>query len=113
MANAELVRAPVHAGFTLGQSSGKTHDGKKLPTPLRSTKEKNLEERVRELELKVNTHMGWIGDPEFASRLHARCEKQVGVEEHFICLDNFPPKEIDPKTGKPKKCIVYDMGIRE
>lgn len=65
----------------------------------------SLEERVRLLELKLNSHMGWMKDPQLASRIQAKCKNVTGVDEHYICSDHFPKKG--------KKCLVYDFGIRE
>jgi len=44
-------------------------------------------------------------DPSFGMSVNAECKKVHNVDEHYICLDNFPPKD--------RPCIVYDFGIRD
>ncbi len=70
-----------------------------------TAREKTMEERVRDLELKLNSHIGWITDAKFGSENQVHCKHAEAIDEHYVCLDNFPPKD--------KPCIVYDMGIRE
>mmetsp|Transcript_12351 Transcript_12351/g.17154 ORF Transcript_12351/g.17154 Transcript_12351/m.17154 type:complete len:402 (-) Transcript_12351:35-1240(-) len=65
----------------------------------------NLEERVRLLELKLNSHLSWLRKPSFGSRRQATCKDVKLYGEQYVCLDHFPPKN--------RSCIVYDFGIRD
>ncbi|GAB5364057.1 hypothetical protein AAMO2058_000936800, partial [Amorphochlora amoebiformis] len=53
----------------------------------------------------LNAHTSWMKDPSFGMSVNAECKKVHNVDEHYICLDNFPPKD--------RPCIVYDFGIRD
>jgi hypothetical protein len=91
------------------QQRGKTmsSDAVRIPTKLDvetgKLLELSLEERIRLLELKVNSRAGWMPDPSLNSNIAAICKKKVAVAEHYICADDLPP---------PEECVVYDMGIR-
>ena len=80
------------------------------------------EERIRRLELKLDSWMNWANDPRFGFRVTSRCEqiskldefgcaagkdKCPGLYSHAICMDHFKPSDV------PTDCLIYDFGIRQ
>jgi len=86
-----------------------------------SSDESTARNKLRQLELRLNSWMNWNSDPYLGSNMDASlCQNKTrmfeygcpanhsnncaGLFDHPICLDEFLPK-----AGK---CIVYDFGIR-
>ena len=99
-----------------------------------------MEERLRYLELKFNSHTNFGTDPFFGASIQSECKNQTYLVElgcrpgfegfdnsnyqncqslydHVVCLDLLPEPRQDynnPKTinTKDPPCLVYDFGIR-
>ena len=78
-------------------------------------------ERIRLLELKVDSANNWAKDPFFAFRSTSTCKKLTKLKEFApeeeredgdwslpICLDDFSSPVTDGKD-----CLIYDFGIRQ
>lgn len=78
------------------------------------------EERIHQLELKLDSWMNWANDPWFGLPETSRCEHSSqldefgcaagkgncpGLYDHAVCLDHFKPSDV------PTDCLVYDFGI--
>jgi FkbM family methyltransferase len=94
------------------------------PRSLGITEYTNLQKRVALLESKLDTYLAFGSDPFLSSKAHVKCNTSSYLQEYCkkkkplycelgmkVCMDKFPPpqKQQDDK----KKCIIYDMGIRE
>ena len=77
--------------------------------------QESLLDRVRTLELKLNTYLSYRSDPFFWNKETIKCKKYTDMTEYCttdkcrdgefmrICLDDFPYND----------CVVYDFGIRK
>jgi FkbM family methyltransferase len=78
-------------------------------------KRESLIDRVRTLELKLNTYLSYRSDPFFWNKNAVQCKNYTDMNEYCttkecrdtelmrICLDDFPYND----------CIIYDFGIRK
>jgi len=72
-----------------------------------------LTDRLSRLETITKGYMNWITDPYAGNTVVHECKNKKEIEEHFACLDNFPPPPASASSSQNKKCIIYDYGIRE
>lgn len=85
--------------------------------PLREGKVPDLHQRLRYLELKVDTYNAWVRQPHLWREETFQCqtetflvpeglssESQVGLYDHSVCFDNW---DFDAP------CVVYDFGIHQ
>jgi hypothetical protein len=64
-----------------------------------------LAERLARLETITKGALNWHRDPFVGVTLASRCKKERAVDEHYVCMDNFP-------AAATQRCVVYDFGIR-
>jgi FkbM family methyltransferase len=72
----------------------------------------NLKEKLKTLELKLHSYLGYESDPFYWTHTPAQCNNISHLQEYCptddcdiipVCLDNFPYND----------CIIYDFGIRK
>ena len=98
----------------------------------------SLTRRLRYLEIRFASLLGWVNDPRSPTAVHYRCKNRTDLHpdgdamsrccgepdcrnedgtcneghrnyDHVICFDNWLPAK---PTGEREKCVVYDFGLR-
>jgi len=98
----------------------KEEDGSRVPTKMAAgddsleLKDLSVFERMRHLEHKVDGGLNWLKDPQLFEETQHTCYDETTLEtDHHICFDNWDKILAKRQaSGKPEKCVVYDLGIR-
>jgi FkbM family methyltransferase len=97
------------------RTSGNHNNNNDLKYKQQKIQQQAMLDRMRTMELKLNTYLAYNSDPFFWNKLTATCQNASHLTEFCqddvcrqselmkVCLDDFPYND----------CVVYDFGIRE